>query len=296
MKTVRISYSAIAAYWRCPAYFKQHYLQGKVLPQSGEKQHLSFGTAVHKVLELYHGGLDIHAALDQVMPDVAEGNDRYSGYHLINLMNAYSKYWNDKDVKLMSTEQQLEAEIFNDGNLRVIYQGTADAIMNENGEAVLWEHKTAADIGQQFQIMAEMSNQACGYALLCRMNGINVKSVRYNALQTYLSKLLTHIDLSSRDPLTLTEKQQKLLVDGVPFRRVLCDRNDDDIERFTRDVLICVDDILRDIKTNYFVQKRHEPCTAFGGCEYRNVCLFPKVNSDSEFVIEPQARFQITEE
>ena len=254
---------------------------------------LSFGTAMHAMLERYWSGLDA------VEPQTG---DAYTDETLKALFDGYCAKWRDEDnarFDFVAAEVGFEAPLMNPetGALSRTWQlgGKIDAIANEKVTGKCWivEHKTTGqDIGpgsdywRKIPIDGQVSGyyvgaQAAGYPATCCLYDVIRKptikpykatpadKLKYNKDGT-LSKLCRLAD-------ELPEEWGKRLRADIAerpdfyFARMEVSRSEDDLAEYLFDMWAVGREIADAERFGRF-SRNPQACSVYGTCEYFDVC------------------------
>ncbi len=174
----------ISDFTDCPSKFYLRHVLG-LLPKGGEEAiQLAWGTAWHKLHELYHGlrqsGLtEADAATAAVIavsdnwPAVANFTDR-NGRTKERMMQMFIKYLdtfrvNEERIKPLRAEQFFDIYCPADnptcpfGGCDLRWSGRIDRIVEQRGKILIWDYKTTSAMGPTYFDRYEHSFQLPGY-------------------------------------------------------------------------------------------------------------------------------------
>jgi hypothetical protein len=289
---VKINYSSLELLQTCLR--KSHYALNLGLRQDTESDALAFGSSIHKALEHWyqlpqeerelpdklkeeaelmafghgtseparHGALEAirqfvlckHATLSQLPED-----DKRSLAAGIRILRAYFKRYADDGLTVLLDntgkpyiERLSEYRLIDTDDLTVDYFGTIDVILQnkETGIIMVTDHKTTATLGTEFYNRCKPNPQYTGYVLLAnKALNLNTNLFMINGIQTAKTK--------------------------TEFARQVTERNEEDFAELTMSIDEQVRRWLRAIDKQAFPQTAPNPCSAYGGCQYRTICEVP---------------------
>jgi hypothetical protein len=230
---MKLSYSAVQNYYKCPQYFKYKNIDN-LDDNSDKSADLAFGTALHMGLQdLYEGGtgIDCFNVYWNSLENSGLTYGRVGHRELENLGNVFIERFerlHKKKFEPMYIEQRVEVP--KDG---FIMAGTADLIAKYEGKVSVIDYKTAGYAYDKYKIIH--NEQMYNYAYLVEKNyGIKVEQVVYVVfVKNPREPRIQIISKSLND-----EKLNYMLsnMDNV-CKRILKDKENND---FTRNPSSCV--------------------------------------------------------
>lgn len=289
---VRINYSSLELLQTCPR--KAHYALNLNLRQQTDSDALVFGSAIHKALEHWYqlpveerslpaslredaemfafgANLDKPAtqgALESLRQFSIAGNrvlsalppeDKRSINSGIRILQAYFKrYADDGFVVAKDTfgnpyiERKFTFRLYTDPTLSIDYFGTIDVILENKttGLIMVADHKTTSMLGKEFYDRCRPNPQYTGYVLGAQQSlNVNTNLFMINGIQTAKTK--------------------------TEFARQVTERTEDDFNELRYSVVHHVTNWLRLNNVGIFPQTAPNPCSMYGGCQYRKICEVP---------------------
>lgn len=294
---VRINFSSLDLIQTCLR--KAHYALNMNLKAKEESSALAFGTSIHKALEHWyqlpveervlpksldeeaelmgfgqgleeparHGALEairqFCLARPQVLSQLPEG-DKRSLPAGVRILKAYFRHYaqdgftvykdNNGPVLERRAELALPGELtMADGTqVVIVYFGTIDVVLQHRDSGVICvaDHKTTSALGQEFYQRCKPNHQYSGYVWLAQQSlGIDTKMFMINGIQTAKTK--------------------------TEFARQITERTGDDFQELHMAVYQAVDRFLRAENFGYPMTAPN-PCSMYGGCQYRKICELPE--------------------
>lgn len=233
-----------------------------------EAELLAFGhnldvPARHGALESIRQFVNAKRDVLSLLPE----DDKRSLQSGIKILRAYFKRYHDdgmlvyRDDSGPYIERRAEHRIIDTDDLVVDYFGTIDVILQnkETGTLMVADHKTTASLGSEFYNRCKPNPQYTGYVLLAREAfKLPVNLFMINGIQTAKTK--------------------------TEFARQVTERTDGDFEELRDSVNEQVRRFIRAEVMGKYPQTAPNPCSAYGGCQYRIVCEVP--NGLKESVIK----------
>ena len=295
---VQINYSSLELIQTCLR--KAHYSLNRRLRQEAESDALAFGTSIHKALEHWYqlpveerllpdnlkeeaemmafghkidkparqGALEAIRQFATARRDVLQAlpeEDKRSLASGIRILRAYFKRYHDDGLEVARDkfgipyiERSFSFPIVELENLQINYFGTIDVILQnkETGVLMVADHKTTASLGSEFYNRCKPNYQYTGYVLGAREAlGLNTNLFMINGIQTAKTK--------------------------TEFARQVTERTDDDFAELKKAVAWRVHEWLRATETANYVQTAPQPCSSYGGCQYRVICEVPEKLKES---------------
>lgn len=128
----------------------------------------------------------------------------------------------------------------------LIYCGRLDAILNYAGGRYVTDEKTATQLGASWSRQWDLRSQFTGYAWGARQIGIKVDGALVRGVSILKTKY---------------ETQQAIVY-----------QPDWKIDRWYREMLIHVQNLVTAYKTNSFLHNFDHACAEYGGCQFREAC------------------------
>ena len=156
----------------------------------------------------------------------------------------YCKYYEDEDWSPIAFERPFSVLIYEDENLKVLYEGRVDLIVRiSGGEQLVVDHKTMTRRSD----LDQMSNQFMGYSYCLGINTVCVNRIGF----------------------------QKTLAPKERFTRPMTSYNKERLEEWKANVIYWAkrgDEMILDGQ----FPMNQTSCDKFGGCFYRPLCLAPQ--------------------
>lgn len=328
---IKIDYSTLSAYKRCPRYFFNAYFKGLTLAQSSSDA-LQFGELFHFGLELLHqestcnpvgleseveylmdgnppreGATGVFGVFNEVADCASKTslatlpkNSKRSVAHLLLLLLRYSQhYLPEPIVKFKAHETSLSSMLYENAILKIIYCGTLDGVLEDN---TIFETKTAAWLGSNFLDRMEPNAQVDGYIWLKTQalgGSIEETRVLFNAIST-----------SGYGALGANSRPASWTINRDPaklFLRSETSRTVQQINTWQAETIKQTIALARDItlyKTlNILPSQGDTPtcCTQYNStCQFKQLCtVSPEIAANLEqqnFIVKPWKNFSLTEE
>jgi hypothetical protein len=265
----------------------------------GESPALTFGTAIHKALEIYYRGdvadrklpslsdleaLAFNAPTDDLglieravagfvekaqplaqLPD----SDKRSILNGIWILHSYFKaYLEDPYVAYVDdhgpfVEREFTLKIYSSANLVIELFGTIDFAFRHiaNGNIVVGDHKTTSSFGfgDSSYFDRERPNHQYTGYLLGAREVFGIATTEF---------IVNVVEVKAR-PKTAKAK-------GVSFPRQVTSRNDEDFEEFRETVVYEVKRYLEARASGIWPLGPVASCNSYGACTYKQVCSAPK--------------------
>ena len=256
---------------------------------------LTFGTAMHSLLECYW---------TNAQPDFSQATtgDAYKDKTLLALFEGYCEKWSDDDAtrfEHIAAEVGFEAPLMNPETSGVsktwTLAGKIDAIAKEKatGKIFIVEHKTTSqDIGPGSDYWRKLSidGQVSGYYVGAQSKGFDVENCLYDVIRKPTIKPLKATPEENRKykkdgtlyagqrefDETPEEWYERLKADIAErpdyyFARVEVVRSADDLVDYLFDMWAVGREIADAERLGRF-SRNPQSCSAFGKCEYFDVC------------------------
>ncbi len=280
---VRINYSSLELIQTCKR--KARYVLRDELRSNQESPATLFGSGIHKGLEVWYSMPQTRrkpscdgecASFAQLCANCAAIAAFRSSVHSMEtldptdkrspnsgeriLRSYFSKFWDDPfevmcdEAGLPLVEKTFEFVMVDEPHVKIIYFGTVDAILRntQTGVVLVVDHKTTSSLGSEFYNRIKPNHQYTGYIMGAqKVLGIQTELFLVNGLQVAKTKADCARQITTR-----TEEDQKELVDAVRFA--------------VSDYLLCE-------AQDRWPMNAPNPCTNFGGCQYRVICEAPEV-------------------
>ena len=287
-RRVEINFSSLDLIHTCLRKAKYALLDG--YRSETEADALVFGTAIHKALEHWYclpedlrqltdaeskeastlsgstdvGGFVYDTALESIHQFVIHtqplrwlgDDDKRSIANGIKILKAYFKHYANDGLEVYRDgsgkamiEYQAEFTVHDDDKLQVVFHGQIDLILKSKltGQIYIVDHKTTAALGKDFYNRINPNHQ---YSL-------------------YLNAGKNHLGL----------KDAQFMVNGIQvaktkceFARQITDRTEEDFQDSIKALVHASKLILNCIDDGYFPNSSPNPCAAYGGCNFHDVC------------------------
>lgn len=293
---VRVNFSSLDILQTCPR--KAYYVLERKLKSQNESPATLYGSAIHKALEVFYS----HPSKERSLPEkfleqarlIPFGTVPSESHFLFDAVAAFCEVARplsalpDSDKRSLSTgvwtlfhyfkayvddpyviyadetgpyaERDFTLPFYEDESTQVELFGRIDAILvnRDTGVILPTDHKTSSIVGPDFYNRLKPSHQYTAYLLGSRL-------------------LLNKPDLDSFLVNCIQVKPEPTTSRGQPphFPRQVTKRNDGDIAEFTDVVRECVTNFLRYRSTQMWPLGPVNSCTAYGGCQFLDVCSAP---------------------
>lgn len=308
---VRINSSSLGIILSCLR--KAHYTLFRMLKARTEAPALTYGTAIHKALEVFYS----HSGKERNIPNrfnefsdlMAYGADAPEAHFLYDAIAAFVKtaeplkHLPDTDMRSLSTgvymlqhyfktyikdpyvihsdtlgpmtERFCEALLYEDANLKVILFGTIDFVLRHeiNGSLLPGDHKTTSQLGTNFFSRLKPNHQYSAYV--------------------FLAKEVLGLETDNFLVNALQVKARPLTVRGTApsFARQITSRSYADLIEFKQSVLWAVRTYLNCADSGVWPIGHVNECASYGACHLLDVCSAP--DSIRENIIE--SRFMVAD-
>lgn len=189
-----LTYSSTSIFKTCRK--KYFYLYWRKLEPIEKPLYFSVGSAFHKALELHYQGKDasiILAAIDSYFnstppdsDDIEKVTQWQTARHLTRKMfTNYLKTYPSESFKVINTELKFSVPIINPitcrNSKKFHFRGIIDALVEENGQLWIMEHKTTSSISPQYIRGLTLDTQSIAYIeALERFLNIKISGIIYN--------------------------------------------------------------------------------------------------------------------
>jgi len=284
---VKINYSSLSVIQSCMR--KAYYILERELRSDSPSPALTFGSAIHKALEVWYlsdlkeriipvklgekAQLEVFGHEQEDLPvfrairafrEVAEPiwnlpeTDKRSLQNGAKIIAEYCRRYKDDGLTVVSdkagpiVEREMRYQLVNNNSYTIEYFGTVDAILEnkQTGQVCVVDHKTTSQLGAQFFNRLKPNHQYTGYILGARAClGLDTNLFMINGVGVYKTK--------------------------QEFARQFTDRTEEDFREFTNSVVIAVEHYLEARESGVWAQSAPDPCTNWGGCAFLKVCEVP---------------------
>ncbi len=153
---IRTTYSFWNAFRNCRKSNEWRYVR-ELVPIERDPS-LSFGTLIHRCLDIWHGHRDLSAALEFIecsFPDRVRDEWQRRNWHLATaMMRGYAARYPNEEFEVVALEQVFEGPIVNPAtgaaSRTFVLAGKVDGILKIDGRYWLLENKTAASIDASY--------------------------------------------------------------------------------------------------------------------------------------------------
>jgi hypothetical protein len=292
-RELRMNHSSYSLMSLCKR--KAHYSLNKRLTSRSESPATLFGSAIHSALEVWYtadpanrrrGNAacdDSFALMESGQAPVPHGrcvrcasayaflkraqglqalpsDDKRSLRNGLTILEAYfDTYADDPFVVLTDAlgplcERMLSFTVSEDRWLRVTFFGTLDAVLrnSQSGQVILCDHKTTSALGKDFLQRINPNWQYVSYVAAFRANYPEYDTRTFMSNGVLVAKTKTS------------------------FARQFCQVGDSLIADWKESFLDSAHDWLKRMdETRSFPMMTPDPCTQWGGCQYRTICETP---------------------
>lgn len=276
---VFINYSSLELLQTCKR--KAMYVLRDELKSTEESPALSFGSGIHKGLEVWYtlpreqrksscnedctercaNCSAVAAFLRSTEASTAPVGDKRHPLNGVRILRAYfAKFFDDPFEVMVGSdglplvEKSFEFTMVDEGHVKINYFGTIDAILRntETGVTLVVDHKTTSSLGTEFYSRIKPNHQYTGYVMGAReVLGIDTELFLVNGLQVAKTKAECARQITTR-----TEEDFAELVSAVRF---------------------AVSDYLQCEAQDRWPQNAPNPCSMYGKCQFHDVCSAPAV-------------------
>lgn len=188
MAQIQLSYSFIQEYQTCRR--KAYYHRVEKIQPKKRPIYFTLGNMIHAGFEAWMLGLDVtHAinhCLDKVEKDVHTQEEltelQVAKATAVGIMDAYRVYYRTdlKRFKNLQTEKKITFGLLPDVSFVAILDML---VQDQDGEWMLYDHKTTSRLGSNYLEQATISNQVLGYFYAARkFLGTWPKGIVYNVI------------------------------------------------------------------------------------------------------------------
>jgi RecB family exonuclease len=187
-----LTYSALNTFRNCPRKYKNRYLDN--LRPRERAEALSFGSVIHKAIELWYRSRDTESRLSEVLAYIDDAfENRVSDlnhmvqWHLATaMMHGYAERYATEDFEVVEVEKEFVGEIRNPDTGRQSQTfriaGKVDGIVRCHDGLYLLEHKTASTVDASYLDKLWTDTQIALYCYYLRELGYPIVGVIYNVL------------------------------------------------------------------------------------------------------------------
>lgn len=187
-----LTYSALNTFRNCPRKYYLRYIECLRRPERPEA--LAFGSVIHAALEQWYRLVDdpnrllkVLDAIDAQFPQRQHDAEERNRWHLARAMfEGYVAHYPTEPFEIVEVEKEFTADIRNPESGRTSQTfniaGKADAIVRQDGELYLLEHKTASAISGDYLDRLWTDTQIALYCHYLREIGFPIVGVIYNVL------------------------------------------------------------------------------------------------------------------
>jgi hypothetical protein len=186
---IRTTYSFWNAFRNCRKLNEWRYIH-ELVPIASDPA-LSFGSLIHRSLEVWHLHRDLEAALDVIdreLPERARDERQRRDWHLATaMMRGYAKRYPTEDFEVVALEKTFQGPITNPAtgaaSRTFVLAGRVDGIVRMDGRNYLLENKTAASIDASYLEKLWTDFQIALYShYVSETLGLPISGVVYNIL------------------------------------------------------------------------------------------------------------------
>lgn len=251
---------------------KSHYVLERQLVSNSESEALTFGSAIHKALEIWYAASALHRRSETLQAAAIAGfesigsslrmldtNDKRSIDNGIKILRAYFKHYADDGFEVALdesgsplVEKNISFLLHHSEELVIEYFGTIDVILQNKatGVTVICDHKTTHQLGSEFYNRCKPNFQYCGYVRAAREAlGIDTRLFMINGIQVVKTK--------------------------QEFARQIVEFDASDFQEHTDAVVAAVKRYLHAQETAVWPMTAPNPCASYGGCQFLKVCEVP---------------------
>jgi hypothetical protein len=263
------------------------------LTNEDDSEAQTFGKAIHKALEHWYmlpeqsrqitdkeskmidsliGGLipesTYPTALDSIMEFVKAAeplrwlgdDDKRSLANGIKILKAYFKHYAEDGMEVYRdhngepyVEKLVEGKLYEDDRVLIIFHGQIDLVLRNkiSGLVSISDHKTTAALGKDFYNRISPNHQYTGYVWAANnILGLKTDSFLVNGIQVAKTK--------------------------SEFARQLTTISEDDYQEMISAYVEASYRLIGAYESGNFPMTAPNPCAAYGGCQYLDVCQAPK--------------------
>lgn len=304
--TKELTNSARLAFQKCPRNYKIRYVDAIRRKETSEA--LSFGTAMHALMEIYWGTLnaanhdepvDTHKKVEDTLYGV---DDDFKRATLRALFNGYVKRYGESDresYECIAAEMRFDAPLMNPetGKLSQTWHlaGKIDALAGnkKTGEITIVEHKTTSmdiDPGSDYWLKLPIDGQISGYYVGASSLGYEATNCVYDVIRKPTMKPFKATPEDTRkykkdgtlyagqheNDETPDEWYERLSADIASrpdfyYRRQDVSRPENDLIDYMEDIWIVGKQIMDSERLNRW-PRNPSSCFIYGHCDYFDVC------------------------
>lgn len=257
--------STLTTFERCPRLFYWRYVRH--LSPVDVQIPLSYGSALHEALHVWHDTHDIEEAVAMFhahWTDLEHEKDRTADNGEL-LLRGYARKYAKEPFKIVSLEKHFDLPL---GTYQ--YCGRFDAVVHWDGQYYVMDHKHTKRLYGNYFRQYRPNLQMSGYAWAAqRIFDVPIAGLVIN---------LIHV----------TQKTVKGIDQGEPYQRAFVSREPWELDEFEQ-----IAHALMDRAVNLDQEDRHawpmcwSACNDYGGCSYRDLCMDTDPDSilDTQFVV-----------
>ena len=183
------TYSMWSLFRNCRKAVDWRYIQ-QLVPFTRDRN-LHFGSLIHECLQAWHTRRDLTevvALIDRLCPNRLQDEDQLRDWHLaIAMMTAYAGRYAAEDFEVIALEKTFEGPITNPAtgaaSRSFVLSGKVDGIVRIGADYFLLEHKTAAQLNEDYLERLWTDFQITIYAHYVEQTmGIPITGILYNVL------------------------------------------------------------------------------------------------------------------
>lgn len=266
---LRIDNTGLTMYKACPTR-GQFYLKHK-RERNSTTGALNAGSAIHLALErrYKHDTFSLDVAAEMIVELVnwyashpAPDEDWRTLSRMHHVIEAYNKAYPSEPFKVLCVERPFEVELGTIDDIKVVWCGRIDLVIELGKEILIADHKTMQDFGSRVGDEYTNNGQCMGYAYAVQALGIAplVHGFMLNAIV-------------ARKPLVRAAKEG-----GLPreeFHRQVFFYSQDRIQEWKENTLEICRRLLLDWKADNFPMFDNACVGKYGPCPYLPVCSLP---------------------
>jgi len=274
-----IDSSVLNAFEKCPTLMKYQYvdnlrLKGKkeTALEKGDLEHVGLKHYYRAMKETRNWDKAREIGLDKILKYIEAGKVSLSKEDIDDVTMAfigYVEFYRFERWVPLEVERPFRVVIYEDDDLRVIFQGKIDLIVDTGQISVPVDHKTESRRTEPI----ELNNQFMAYCYAAKSNNLIVNKIGF---------------------------QKSLKAEDKFYRRMLS-YEDDVLEEWKDETIFKIRELLGYAEINYFPHRYTSCQDKYGKCIFHNVCHIGREARDmklkSEFVVsEPWNPFKDNED
>lgn len=276
---ILIDASTMSAFEKCPTLMKLQYVDHYV-SKAGKSKALDKGDLLHVPLKHYYRQKQLGVEWEKAVEIARDKLIKYSS-KLINLpatdiedvmvaFLSYTEHYRFERWTILETERPFRIIIFEDADIRIIFQGKIDLMVDTGQVIIPVDHKSESRRTEAIPL----SEQFMGYTFAARANNLLVNKIGF----------------------------QSSLKPEDKFYRTLLSYDDDNLLEWRDEFVFKVRELLGYAEIDYFPHRYTSCQDKYGKCMFHDICHTPRVarqyKLDSQFEIatEPWDPFKDLEE